>query len=103
MTERPSIGRPAGEIRTLIVGTLRERGPMALRDLTAATQVGYQPALKTVSRCVASGVLVIAGQEKRAHSKNWVRLYDVAPVPENDEPRHGHGWWTGGRSRQVLA
>ena len=100
MSARPPLGRPAGEIRTLIVDTLRERGPLALRDLTAATQVGYQPALKTVSRCVASGVLVKAGQEKRSHSKNWVTLYDVAPEPEPQqagEPRHGHGWVDLGR------
>lgn len=100
MTVASPIGRPPGEIRQLMVSALRQQGPMALRDLAAATQVGYQPALKTVSRCVAAGVLVVAGQEKRPHSKNWVRLYDVAPDPEQakpDEPRHGHGWVDLGR------
>lgn len=92
------MGRPPGEIRQAMVSALRQQGPMALRDLAAVTQVGYQPALKTVSRCVASGVLVVAGQEKRPHSKNWVRLYDVAPEPtEADESRHGHGWVDLGR------
>lgn len=95
---RISIGRPPGEIRQLMVSALRQQGPMALRDLAAVTQVGYTPALKTISRCVAAGVLVKAGQEKRAHSKNWVTLYDVAPEPEPQaEPRHGHGWVDLGR------
>lgn len=83
-----------------MVSTLRERGPMALCDLAAATQVGYQPALKTISRCVASGVLVKAGKERRAHSKNWVTLYDVAPEPDpadTKDSRHGHGWVDLGR------
>lgn len=96
--DRTSIGRPPGEIRQLMVSALRQQGPMALRDLAAHTQVGYTPALKTISRCVAAGVLVKAGQEKRAHSKNWVTLYDVAPEPEPQaEPRHGHGWVDLGR------
>ena len=97
MIVRVPMGRPVGEIRTLMVSALREQGPMALRDLAAVTQVGYTPALKTISRCVAAGVLVKAGQEKRAHSKNWVTLYDVAPEPQADEPRHGHGWVDLGR------
>ena len=97
---RVPMGRPAGEIRTLMVTALREQGPMALRDLAAVTQVGYTPALKTISRCVAAGVLVKAGQEQRAHSKNWVTLYDVAPEPDPataDDSRHGHGWVDLGR------
>ncbi len=94
------MGRPVGEIRSLMVSALREQGPLPMRDLAAITQVGYDAARWTLKRCVASGVVVKAGQEKRAHSKNWVTLYDVAPEPDqqqSDESRHGHGWVDLGR------
>lgn len=71
---------------------------MALRELAAVTQVGYDDARWKLKQCVKSGAVVVAGQEKRPHSKNWVRLYDVAPEPtEADESRHGHGWVDLGR------
>ena len=93
-----TMGRPPGEIRQVLLDTLRAKGPMALRDLAAATQVGYQPALKTLRRCLKSGVLIEAGQEKREHSKRWVKLYDLAPEPTpGDDSRHGHGWVDLGR------
>jgi hypothetical protein len=96
--DRTSIGRPPGEIRQLMVSALRQQGPMALRDLAAHTQVGYDSARWTLKRCVSAGVLVKAGAEKRPHSKNWVTLYDVAPEPDQQpEPRHGPGWVDLGR------
>lgn len=93
-SDRSQMGRPPGEIRQLMVGALREQGPMALRDLAAHTQVSYDAARWTLKRCVGAGVLVKAGTEKRAHSKNWVTIYDVAPDPE---PRQSHEWVDLGR------
>jgi len=96
---RPPMGRPVGEIRNLMVSALREQGPLPMRDLAAITQVGYDAARWTLKRCVGNGVVVKAGAEKRAHSKKWVVLYDLAPEPEPDSNgvRHGHGWVDLGR------
>lgn len=98
-TTRPPMGRPVGEIRNLMVSALREQGPLPMRDLAAITQVGYDAARWTLKRCVGNGVVVKAGAEKRAHSKKWVVLYDLAPEPEPDANgvRHGHGWVDLGR------
>lgn len=89
-------GRPAGEVRAVIVRTLREAGPMAQRDLALQAQIGVQAVRRTVDNMVRSGALVVAGQEKRAHSRKWVALYDLAP-PQDDGTRHGHGWVDLGR------
>lgn len=83
-----------------MVSTLREQGPLAMRDLAERTQVGYDAARWTIKRCVAAGVIVKAGQDKREHSKKWVLLYDVAPEPDpadTKDSRHGHGWVDLGR------
>lgn len=99
-TTRPPMGRPVGEIRNLMLSALREQGrPLPMRDLAEMTQVGYRAASFTLKRCVAGGQVVKAGAEKRAHSKKWVVLFDLAPEPEPDADgvRHGHGWVDLGR------
>ena len=95
--------RPQGEVRSAIVAAIRGRGPMALRDAAHGAQVGYGVAKVALSRCVAAGQLVVAGQERREHSKNWVRLYDVPePAPaEVPTERHGCGWVDLGEVMQV--
>lgn len=92
-SERPSApGRPAGEVRAVIVRTLREAGPMAQRDLAVQAQIGVQSVRRTVDNMVRAGALVVAGQEKREHSRKWVALYDLPPETSDDGSRHGHGW-----------
>jgi hypothetical protein len=90
--EQAALGRPVGEVREVLVRALREQGPMAVRDLAAATQVGYDAARWTLKRCVASGELVKAGFERRAHAKNWVAIYDVAEPAPDEPPAPGLGW-----------
>lgn len=70
--------RPAGEIRKLITDTIKTHGkPMALCDIAAATQIGYDACRVALSNAVRAEVLEIVGREKRAHSKQWVALYDL--------------------------
>ena len=69
--------RPQGEIRTVILNTLREQGPMTMRDIAERTQVGYEACRKTLTRAVQSESLAIVGHEKREHCKKWVAIYDV--------------------------
>lgn len=83
---RPQFGRPVGEVRQVIVSTLREHGPMAVRDLAQSTQVGYLAAARTVDNALRSGALQIVGHEKQAHCKKWVALYDVAEPAEVAQP-----------------
>ena len=98
LTTTPIGGRPHGEVRQAIVAAIQQQGPMALRELASASQVGYRDAKRTLTRCVQAGQLVVVGKEKREHSKNWVSVYDVAPPPEPEvEARHGHGWVDLGR------
>ena len=76
--------RPHGEVRSAIVAAVRERGPMALREIAHTAQIGYVATKWTLGRCVEAGQLVVAGQERREYSKNWVRLYDVPEPVEGD-------------------
>lgn len=102
-TGAPAAGRPQGEIRTLMVSALRERGPMPMRDLAQRTQIGYSAARWTIARCVAAGVLVKAGQEKRAHSRKWVALYDVQADGSAGAGDHGAPWTDLGRCISAWA
>lgn len=89
----PAPGRPAGEVRAVIVRTLREAGPMAQRDLARTAQIGAVAVRRTVDNMVRAGALVEVGQEKREHSRKWVVLYDLPTEPEpGADARHGHGW-----------
>jgi len=85
-------GRPAGEVRSVIVSTLRESGPLAQRDLARHAQIGVQAVRRTVDNMVRCGALVVAGQEKRDHSRKWVALYDLAQHSADDGARQSHGW-----------
>lgn len=93
-SERPSApGRPAGEVRAVIVRKLREAGPMSQRDLALSAQIGTAAVRRTVDNMLRSEALVVAGVDKQPHSRRWVRLYDLAPEPAADDgSRHGHGW-----------
>ncbi len=69
--------RPPGEIRTVILSTVRAAGPMTLRDIAERSQVGYEAARRTLDNAVRGDALQIVGHEKRAHCDKWVALYDV--------------------------
>lgn len=77
--------RPQGEIRSVILGSIREHGPAPLCDLVNRTQVGYDAARRTVDNAIRSGSLAIVGHEKREHSKRWVALYDVVDDTQGSE------------------
>lgn len=94
-SQRPATapGRPAGEVRSVILATVRESGPMAQRDLALHAQIGIDAVRRTVDNLVRSEALVVVGQEKREHSRKWVALYDLPPEPSPDDgSRRGHGW-----------
>jgi hypothetical protein len=74
--------RPHGEVRLAIELAIRERGPMAVRDIAEVAQVGYDDTRWTLKRAVQSGSLQVVGREKRDHSKRWVALYDVVDASE---------------------
>lgn len=96
------IGRPVGavgEARRVMLQHLREHGPMTMRELAHATQVGNSAALSVMKNAKRNGVLVIVGHDKRAHCKRWVAIYDLAPQTEPaacvpaDAPAAGAQGW----------
>lgn len=89
--------RPQGEIRQVVLATIREHGPLPMRDVASVAQVSLADAKRTISRCLQARQLVVAGREKPANSKRWTQIYDIAPPPPPIEPRHGHGWVDLGR------
>lgn len=93
------LGRPPGEVRQALLGELREQGPLSMRDLAQHTQVGYRAARWTLARCVQAGLVVKAGQEKRAHSRKLVALYELADKSAAGVTgaTQGHGWVDLGR------
>ncbi len=81
--------RAPGEVRTVLLGALREQGPLPLRDLAHMCQIGYDAARYTLQNATRAGVVEIVGNEKRPHSKKWVALYGLAPDPaESQTPTH---------------
>jgi hypothetical protein len=74
--------RPPGEVRAAIFTTLREAGPMSMRDIAECSRVGFDSTRYTVQNAMRSGALEIVGHEKREHCSKWVALYDVPrPAP----------------------
>ncbi len=82
-TARP--GRPPGPVRAAVLAAL-EQGPGTLRDIAERSQVGYSAARYTVQDALRSGAVQICGQEKRAHSKRWLAVYELAEPPEVSRP-----------------
>ena len=86
------------ELRTAVLSTIRDHGPLPLVDLARTVPLPTsQRALKhTVENCVRAGVLVKAGHEKRAHCHKWVALYDLPPTldttPATDAERESAGF-----------
>jgi predicted ArsR family transcriptional regulator len=70
-------GRPAGEVRKVLVAALEQGKPMSLRDLAHRCKVGVNAARRTLDHLVRAGVVEIVGHEKRAHCRKWVALYDL--------------------------
>lgn len=78
--------RPPGEIRKLITDTIKAKGKaMPLCDIAPATKIGYDACRVALGNAVRANALEIVGHEKRAHSKQWVALYDV-PKPDEAPP-----------------
>lgn len=78
--------RPAGEIRTLLLETVRElslpeRSP-TLAELSARTQVGEQAARHTLSNLTRSGQLRIVRTRRVAYRNRPVAEYAPAEVAE---------------------
>lgn len=75
------MARPPGDVRMAIIQALAH-GPCTLRDIAQRANVGYAAARSTVQNAVRSGELQICGQEKRAHAKRWLAIYELAEPPE---------------------
>lgn len=92
--------RPAGsygEVRAVLMQTLDTHGPLTIRAAAERSQVGLQAARATIANAVRSGAVRECGQAKPARGTKWEAIYEVAPEPEPDECRHGHGWIDLGR------
>lgn len=75
--------RPQGEVWMAILSTLREQGPMPMRELAERSQVGYDATRRTVDNAVRAKALEIVGHEKVEHCKKWVAIYDVVEERES--------------------
>ena len=69
--------RPVGEIRTAIYSTIRESGPLTLKDVATKSQVGLCAARKTISNAMRSGGLEIVDRVKVEHCKKRVAIYGI--------------------------
>lgn len=69
--------RPAGEIRMAIYSTIRESGPLSLKDLACKSQVGIDAARRTLDNAVRSGALEIVDRKKVEHCKKRVAVYGL--------------------------
>lgn len=69
--------RPAGEIRTAIYSTIRESGPLSLKDLAVKSQVGLDAARRTLDNAVRSGSLEIVDRKRVEHCKKRVAVYGL--------------------------
>lgn len=78
--------RYPGEIRRMFEATVRESGPLPMRELAHKCQVGIDAARRTLDNAVRAGDFEIVGHAKASHSKKWVAVYDlaepVAPAPQ---------------------
>lgn len=85
--------RPVGEIRTAIYSTIRESGPLTLKDIATKSQVGIGAARKTISNAVRSNGLEIVDRVKVQHCKKRVAIYGIpSDCPEvGDASTHDGG------------
>lgn len=78
--------RPHGEIRQALASATAELvpvlGPVTWRDMAERAQVGYAAARTTACNMERAGQLVRVGAAKRAHSRRWMALYELAPPVE---------------------
>lgn len=83
------MARPPTEIRTAVLDAIRT-SPCTLVDIVQRANVSYAAARYTLQNAMRGGAVQICGQEKRAHSKNWLAIYelapDVEPAPETFVP-----------------
>lgn len=73
------------------------QGPLTIRDAAASSQVGLTAARAAIANAVRSGAVRECGSAKPAKGTKWQTIYEIAPEPEPDECRHGHGWVDLGR------
>ena len=81
------MSRPRGEIRTALVATYSELGPMTLRESAQhlqCAQVGTLAALYTAKNMVRAGELVQCGVHKPAGTSMYAHIYELAEAL--DEP-----------------
>lgn len=76
---------------------LQTSGPLTIRSAAERSQVGLQAARATIANAVRSGAVRECGSAKSARGARWETIYEIAPEPEPDECRHGHGWVDLGR------
>lgn len=75
------MARPASDIRVAVLGAL-ESGPGTLVDIVLRSNVGYTAARYTVQNALRSGAVQVCGQEKRAHAKRWLAIYELVEAPQ---------------------
>lgn len=76
---RARAGRPAGSYgacHLAAVRTLKERGPMTLRELIAAAGLTLQTAKDALRAAIESGEVQVCGQKKHPNGRRWVRIYE---------------------------
>lgn len=92
--------RPAGtygEVRAALMQALEAAGPLTIRSAAERSQVGLTAARRAIGNSVRSGAVRECGSAKPARGTKWETIYEIAPEPEPDECRHGHGWVDLGR------
>lgn len=58
-------------------------GPCTLVDVVRRSNVGYAAARYTVQNALRGGAVQVCGQEKRAHAKRWLAIYELCePVAD---------------------
>ena len=86
-----------GEVRAALMQAFEAEGPLTIRSAAERSQVGLQAARATIANAVRSGAVRECGSAKPARGTKWETIYEIAPEPEPDECRHGHGWVDLGR------
>lgn len=86
-----------GEVRAALMKALQTNGPQTIREAAACSNVGLAAARAAIANAVRSGAVRDCGSAKPAKGTKWQTIYEVAPEPEPDECRHGHGWVDLGR------
>lgn len=76
------MARPPSDIRTAVLGAIGA-GPCTLVDVVRRANVGYAAARYTVQNALRGGAVQVCGQEKRAHAKRWLAIYELCePIEE---------------------